>query len=488
MDEGEEEAPGGGAAHAGLVGHLRQGHARLGPAKGAQDLERLERRMDDIAVMLGRGRARLLGAGRAGTAGDRPFGRRRRRLAKARGCRARAQGAAGTARSGWRVRIEAHGLQQVRRWLGNAGAQIGTGAPPSQPTANGTGTFLGARPGRAAEAATQPSCEGRGRVFIMRKLFAQRATPGSRAFVRHRPFPCWAVPRPRHAGAIAMPANMGGFHMVDSANRSASLSRRTLLAGIGGAGLAAAAPAIRPASAQAQVTLRWWSPQNAPAQRAAYNFQIETFQQANPGVRVLYEPTSDEGYPAQLAAAFSSGQVPNLVTHLPSFAVSNYWQRGLLEAFNDVIQAVGPQNYYEGANRIYEITQGQYAGTGIGNSAANMMWLRKDLMQQAGIASTPTTWDELRDACRRMQRGGIFGAPLPYARNSMTSLIFICFVHGAGGRIFTPDLQVDINNDAFRNALEFYRAMRELCPPGATNYSWGESLTAFVSGATATGG
>jgi multiple sugar transport system substrate-binding protein len=29
--------------------------------------------------------------------------------------------------------------------------------------------------------------------------------------------------------------------------------------------------------------------------------------------------------------------------------------------------------------------------------------------------------------------------------------------------------------------------MRELCPPGATNYSWGDSLTAFVSGATATG-
>jgi multiple sugar transport system substrate-binding protein len=29
--------------------------------------------------------------------------------------------------------------------------------------------------------------------------------------------------------------------------------------------------------------------------------------------------------------------------------------------------------------------------------------------------------------------------------------------------------------------------MRELCPPGATNYSWGEAITAFVSGATATG-
>ena len=29
--------------------------------------------------------------------------------------------------------------------------------------------------------------------------------------------------------------------------------------------------------------------------------------------------------------------------------------------------------------------------------------------------------------------------------------------------------------------------MRDFCPPGATNYSWGDSLTAFVSGATATG-
>jgi multiple sugar transport system substrate-binding protein len=252
-------------------------------------------------------------------------------------------------------------------------------------------------------------------------------------------------------------------------------------------GLAAVATG-RPTPAAAQaVTIRWWSPQNAPAQREAYNFQIKTFEEANPGVKVLYEPTSDEGYPAQLAAAFASGQVPNVVTHLPSFAVSNYWQNGLLEPFNDVIQAIGPQNYFEGANRIYEITPGKFAGTGIGGSAANMMWLRTDLMKDAGIAKAPRTWDELRDACKKLQKAPVFGAPLPYARNSMTSLIFICFVHGAGGQIFTPDLQVAVDSDAFRKALEFYKSMREFCPAGATNYSWGDSLTAFVSGATATG-
>ncbi|MGG5886349.1 ABC transporter substrate-binding protein [Falsiroseomonas sp. HC035] len=261
-------------------------------------------------------------------------------------------------------------------------------------------------------------------------------------------------------------------------------SRRSLGLGLGAAAIAGTV--ARPAEAQ-QTTLRWWSPQTAPAQREAYNFQIRTFEEANPGVRVVFEATSDEGYPAQMAAAFASGQVPSVVTHLPHFAVATYWQNNLLEPMNDVIEAVGTANYYEGANRIYEITPGQYAGTGMGSSAANMMWLRRDLMQAAGIGAPPRTWDELRDACRKMQRGGVFGAPLPYARNSMTSLIFVCFVHGAGGQVFTPDLQVAVDSDGFRNALEFYKSMREFCPPGATNYSWGESLTAFVAGATATG-
>ena len=264
----------------------------------------------------------------------------------------------------------------------------------------------------------------------------------------------------------------------------AGLTRRSALAVMGAM---AAGTLSRAASAQGAVTLRWWSPQSVPAQLAAYKLQIETFEAANPGIKVVFEPTSDETYAAQLAAAFASGQVPNIVTHLPSFAVGNYWRSGLLEPFNDVIQMVGPEKFYPGANRIYEVEPGIFAGAGIGGTAANSLWLRTDLMKKAGIADAPKTWDELRAAARKMQGGGIYGAPLPYARNSMTTLIFICFIHLAGGQVFTPDLQVAIDSPETLNALEFYKSMRELCPPGATGYSWGESLTAFVSGATATG-
>lgn len=264
------------------------------------------------------------------------------------------------------------------------------------------------------------------------------------------------------------------------------VSRRGVLQGMGAAGLAAAAPGfVRRASAD-DVTLRWWSPQASPDQLAMYQSQIATFEAANPGVKVLFEPTSDEGYPAQFAAAFASKQVPNVVTHLPSFAAQNYYGQGLLEPMDDVIKAIGEDKYFPGANDVYKTADGHYCGTPIGNTAADMLWLRKDLMEKAGVAA-PTTWDELRAAAQKMQGGGIYGAPLPYGLNSMTSLIFIGFIHRAGGQVFSKDLEIALDTDATYNAIEFYKSMREFCPPGATNYSWGESLTAFVSGATATG-
>ena len=83
---------------------------------------------------------------------------------------------------------------------------------------------------------------------------------------------------------------------------------------------------------------------------------------------------------------------------------------------------------------------------------------------KAGIENAPRTWDELRAAARKMQGGGIYGAPLPYAKNSMTTLVFICFVRLAGGQVFSPDLEVAIDSKESLNALEFYKSMRELCP------------------------
>lgn len=233
--------------------------------------------------------------------------------------------------------------------------------------------------------------------------------------------------------------------------------------------------------------LRWWSPQAAPAQARAYRAQIAGFEAANPGYRVVFEPTSDEGYPAQFAAAFAAGQVPNIVTHLPSFAAQSYYAQGLLEPMDGVAATIGAARFLPGANAPYRAADGRLSAVAIGGTAVDMLWLRRDLMAAAGIDTPPRDWDALRDACRRMQTKRIYGAPLPYGSNSMTSLVFISFIHRAGGQVFTPDLQLALDSAPTYAALEFYRSMREYCPPSASSYGWSDSLNAFVSGATATG-
>ena len=130
------------------------------------------------------------------------------------------------------------------------------------------------------------------------------------------------------------------------------LTRRTVLCGAAALGTTLAAAGMP--AARAATTLRWWSTQSSPEQLAAYRYQIDAFEAAHPGVSIRFERTSDEGYAAQLAAAFAGGRAPNLVTHLPSFAVADYWNAGLLLPFDDVIAAVGADNFLDGANRVYE--------------------------------------------------------------------------------------------------------------------------------------
>jgi multiple sugar transport system substrate-binding protein len=275
-----------------------------------------------------------------------------------------------------------------------------------------------------------------------------------------------------------------GKMVVKASRGSEQIGRRAVL----GAGLAAGALTFAGCSEPPRpITLRWWSPQAAPEQVRAYRAQIRAFEAANPTIGIAFEPTSDEGYPAQFAAAFAAGQVPNIVTHLPSFAAQGYHAKGLLAPMDDVARAVGLERFLPGANDAYRAPDGTLAAIGIGGTAVDMLWTRQDLMDAAGIAAIPRTWDELREACRRLQRGSVYGAPLPYGNNSMTSLVFISFIHRAGGQVFSPDLDLALDSLPTYQALDFYRSMREFCPPGASSFGWSDSLAAFVSGGTATG-
>ncbi|MBV9784135.1 MAG: sugar ABC transporter substrate-binding protein [Acidisphaera sp.] len=235
--------------------------------------------------------------------------------------------------------------------------------------------------------------------------------------------------------------------------------------------------------AQGRTTLRFWTSQGAPAQMAAWKDIFARFEQANPRFTVAIELYSDDDIWPKLTAGFAARNLPDLISFVQAYTVATLANNDLLEPFDEVVKAVGEDDFFPGMRDIYKI-DGRYVAATLNNATSSNLWYRKDLLGEAGVAP-PKTWDEQLDAARKLTKGDIYGNSLPYGRTSFASTMMVNFIHQAGGMIVNPDGSVGLNSPATVAALEFLADMFPFAPPGATNYSWGEVLNSFVTGRAA---
>jgi multiple sugar transport system substrate-binding protein len=259
------------------------------------------------------------------------------------------------------------------------------------------------------------------------------------------------------------------------------LGRRTLLAGTGATLGALVVPQI--AGAQPRTTLRFWTSQGAPAQMAAWKDIFARFEQANPRFTVVIELYSDDDIWPKLTAGFAAKNLPDLVSFVQAYTVATLATNELLEPFDEVVKAVGEDDFFPAMRDIYKI-DGRYVAATLNNATSSNLWYRKDLLGEAGL-QPPKTWSEQLEAAKRLTRNGIYGNSLPYGRTSFTNTMMVNFVHQAGGMIVNPDGSVGLNSAATVAALEFLNEIVAYAPPGATSYSWGEVLNSFVTGRAA---
>ncbi len=260
-----------------------------------------------------------------------------------------------------------------------------------------------------------------------------------------------------------------------------SFGRRALLAGSGATIGALACPQI--VRAQGKATLRFWTSQGAPAQMAAWENIFARFEKANPRFKVAIELYSDDTLWPKLTAAFAAHDVPDLISFVQAYTVATLAANDLLEPFDEVVKAVGEDDFFPRMRDIYKIN-GRYVAATLNNATSSNLWYRKDLLLEAGL-QPPTTWNKQLIAARKLTKGSIYGNSLPYGRTSFTSTMMVNFVHQAGGLIVNPDGSVGLNSPATVAALEFLKEIAPFAPPGATNYSWGEVLNSFVTGRAA---
>jgi ABC-type glycerol-3-phosphate transport system substrate-binding protein len=155
------------------------------------------------------------------------------------------------------------------------------------------------------------------------------------------------------------------------------------------------------------------------------NNVITRFTAANPGsdVKITLLPSNNDQLAAQVQAAFASKKVPDAMM-LYSGDYTTAYEGGLRRLNDYVANTAGMYDQmalWEGACVGFDCKGGTGEIVGVPVEAYMfVLWYRKDLLEQAGIAGPPKTMDELYAQCDKLNAAGI--VPMVYGdRDGYTS-------------------------------------------------------------------
>jgi raffinose/stachyose/melibiose transport system substrate-binding protein len=150
-------------------------------------------------------------------------------------------------------------------------------------------------------------------------------------------------------------------------------------------------------------TITWWHNSNNEPGKGFYEQVAKDFEADNPGVDVQISAMAHEDMVDKLAAAFQSGDLPDV-----------YMERGGGELANHVDAGL-TRDLAEDASEEIEKIGGSVAGWQVEGKTYALpfsvgvvgVWYNKDLFAQAGITQPPTTMDEWYGAIDKLKAAGI---------------------------------------------------------------------------------
>ncbi|MEZ5665970.1 MAG: extracellular solute-binding protein [Alphaproteobacteria bacterium] len=250
-------------------------------------------------------------------------------------------------------------------------------------------------------------------------------------------------------------------------------TRRGLLRGAAGAGLAATAgPGLIRAAHAADVELNVFGPLPPdPAPPGAAEFSLDRFEawQASNGASVNYDLVAWPQLHDRMATAYASGSAPWDVVYncawVPEFVSYLHPFVGDLPA--DLLADM-PQSSF---------TTVTWDGQGYGavfTLSLLTLFYNTEHLEQAGLGGPPATWDDLLRYTRELTRDGRFGWVANYgdpAGIGGTASYWMCFLQQAGGTMYGEDGMPAFNSDAGVAGLQMMVDLMDAgTDPGAISY------------------
>lgn len=158
-----------------------------------------------------------------------------------------------------------------------------------------------------------------------------------------------------------------------------------------------------------------------------------------------------------------------------------------LQAVDDLYDKIGAAQggWHESVDT--SLAPANFGGSRTGipfGAGGNVLFGRKDVLEEAGITAMPKTWQELSESAEKAQQPGVYGMGFALS-NVGDGNLNVSILQSYGGRIADDEGKAcTIKSDETKAYMEWLKAAWDagLFPPGATTWDGAGDNTAYLSG------
>ncbi|SEE86811.1 sugar ABC transporter substrate-binding protein [Ruania alba] len=185
----------------------------------------------------------------------------------------------------------------------------------------------------------------------------------------------------------------------------------------------------------------WWQP------------YVDEFNEEYPNVEVEVVMQAWQGREESLVTAITGNNAPDVVYFNPDF-VPKYADQDLLLPMDDLREDW--DQFYDSSLEAMTWDDTLYGQPML--MQLQTSYCNTDVLEEAGVAACPTTWDEFRDAAPAIREAGYYATE--YNGVSTLNHTFYMYLWQAGGEVLNEDMtEATFNGPEGLQALEFIQEM-----------------------------
>ena len=251
--------------------------------------------------------------------------------------------------------------------------------------------------------------------------------------------------------------------------------------------LVAALGLIAPATAQADITLKFWDNQQTESGLSRYQQEaVKSFEAANPGIHVQVTTVPYPEYQQRLLTAVQGGNAPDVST-VDQIWVAAFAQAGAIEPLDGLAKTTGITSdaFFPGAWASANYGA-QLWGIPFNVDVWSFSFYNADLLKAANVdPTTLATFEGLKGAGAKLMANGKFGIGLFGHKGEDTVVVLDSFIFSNGGKVLNDDGSCGLSSDASIGALKYLQSIVPYAPQGIANADSGGMRELFLNGSLA---